>query len=150
MVNPCQLGCSGCILYGHILFVEPPYLCLPTCVSIFIFLFVLFQSWPIAWLIVQCSVLLVVVWDCILEFDYLYKSFVDTKSIFCKIAGLDKLLKSHTIGEWWLNFKSSVCSLCILLGNRHMVIRVFLVKVLSTFPAYLRRLCDNSRASGRW
>ncbi|CAN5961506.1 unnamed protein product, partial [Sphagnum jensenii] len=93
----------------------PPYLCLPTCVSIFIFLFVLFRSWPIAWLIVQCSVLLVVVWVCILEFDYLYKSFVDTKSIFCKIAGLDKLLKSHTIGEWWLNFKSSVCSLCFLL-----------------------------------
>jgi hypothetical protein len=59
--------------------VEPPYLCLPNCVSIFILLFVLFGSWPIAWLIVQCSVLLVVVWVCILEFDYLYKSFVDTK-----------------------------------------------------------------------
>jgi hypothetical protein len=96
---------------------------------------VLFRSWPIAWLIVQCSVLLVFVWVCILEFDYLYKSFVDTKSISCKIAGLDKLLKSHTIGEWWLNFKSSVCPLCFLLGDTHMVIRVFLVNVLSTFPA---------------
>jgi hypothetical protein len=61
---------------------EPPYLCLPTCVSIFIFRFVLFRSCPIAWLTVQCSMLPVVVWVCILEFDYLYKSFVDTKSFF--------------------------------------------------------------------
>jgi hypothetical protein len=43
-----------------------------------------------------------------LSFDFFYESFLTTFSRFCETSGLNKLLTLDTIGEWWLNLRSSM------------------------------------------
>jgi hypothetical protein len=43
-----------------------------------------------------------------LSFDFFYESFLTTLSRFCETSGLNKLLTLDTIGEWWLNLRSSM------------------------------------------
>jgi len=121
------------VFYHHyppeLVFVQDdPYLWIPM-VSIFLSFIVLLWSWPTAWLIVQCSTFFFVTRSCILYRDFLCKSFVSNMSRFYKSLSLNKLLQSHTIGEWWLNLRTSVAILFFLPFSTFIVMRASLVLV---------------------
>ncbi len=107
---------------------DDPYLWIPM-VSILLSFIVFLWSWPTAWLIVQCSMFCFVMRSCILYRDFLCMSFVSNMSRFYKSLSLNKLLQSHTIGEWWLNLTTSVGILLFLPFSTFIVVRASLVLV---------------------
>jgi hypothetical protein len=92
-----------------------PGLCLSMWVSSFLSFVALFWSWRTAWLIMQCSMFCFVLKSCPLSWDFLYDSFLTNFSRFCETSGLNKLLTLDTIGERWLNLRSSMGILFSLL-----------------------------------
>ncbi len=125
------------VFYHHyppeLVFVQDdPYLWIPM-VSILLSFIVFLWSWPTAWLIVQCSMFCFVMRSCILYRDFLCMSFVSNMSRFYKSLSLNKLLQSHTIGEWWLNLTTSVGILLFLPFPTFIVMRASLVLVHATF-----------------